>query len=90
MFIVHGDVEHTEDGINLTTRHFQMPPNKMMAVSERWGLGLLQVRNLEKTERIHANLGSLHSCAGEYPHVFHMQDFLSFRFKSFTQKQCNH
>lgn len=80
MFIFRGDVEHTEDGINLTTRHIHMPPNKMMALSECWGLGILQVRDLEKTERIHATQGSLHSCAGEYPYVFHMQDILSFRF----------
>lgn len=80
MFIFRGDVEHTEDGINLTTRHVHTPPNKMTALSERRGLGILQVRNLEKTGRIRATQGSLHSCAGEYPHVFHMQDILSFRF----------
>lgn len=38
MFIFRRDVEHTEDGINLTTRHIHTPPNKMMALSERWGL----------------------------------------------------
>lgn len=68
-----------------------MPPNEMMALSELLGLEISQVRNKKtETERIHATQGSLHSCAGEYTHVFHMQDILSFKMKSFTQQQCNH
>lgn len=89
MFIFHGDVEQTKDGINLTTCHVHVPPNKMMAASELLGLEILQVRK-EKKQRIHATQGSLHSCAGECPHVFHTQDILSFKMKSFTQQQCNH
>lgn len=49
MFIFHGDVEHTEDGISLTTCHIHMPPNEMMAFSELLGIEISQVRN-KKTE----------------------------------------
>lgn len=52
MFIFHGDVEHTKDGINLTTCHIHMPLNEMMALSELLGLlEILQVRNKKKKQR---------------------------------------
>lgn len=79
MFIFRGDVEHTEDGINLTTRHIHTPPNKMMALGDleycRWETwkkqrGFMQLKEVCTAVLVNTPMSSTSriSCLSDFKH----------------------